>query len=233
MKGMLGIASYGDLTSLETMVNRADAMGITRRRYAAGTIISGPDAKVGNASIVASGWAVCAKVLPNGTRTVIDFALKGDLVWSDLCDLTQETVTALTDAIVYELPMRALRGPGANETMLQAVMTRVTARYARVAERLAGIARHDALGRTGHLLLELDHRSGPPQRRQLNGFECPLTQADIGDTLGLSTVHVNRVLRDMRLQGLLSFRNGVVEFLDRERLVAITGFEQDYLAGGV
>jgi CRP-like cAMP-binding protein len=55
-----------------------------------------------------------------------------------------------------------------------------------------------------------------------------LTQADIGDAVGLSTVHINRVLRDLREAGLLSFRNGVVAFLDRQRLMELVDFDESY-----
>lgn len=61
------------------------------------------------------------------------------------------------------------------------------------------------------------------------GYDCPLTQYHLADALGLSAIHVNRVLRKLREGGLLTFRHGKVTFDDYDRLVKFADFDQEYL----
>jgi CRP-like cAMP-binding protein len=227
---MLELLGHGAASGLDTLVAKPDNPGLVRKRFAAGTTLVEPGRGIKRTLFLTSGWAVCAKDLPNGTRTVIDFALAGDLVSAELADLTQETVEARTELTAVEFIAAPRSQDGrACPNPAQLVSVGLMARYARMAERLSGMARRDAPGRIAHLLLELSFRSAPTPKAGINSFACPLTQADIGDALGLSTVHVNRVLRDMRLEGLLSFRNGLVEFLDRHRLIEIADFDARYL----
>jgi Mn-dependent DtxR family transcriptional regulator len=60
-------------------------------------------------------------------------------------------------------------------------------------------------------------------------FQCPLTQYDLADALGLSAVHINRVLRKLRDDGLLIFQQGEVLFLDFGRLVSLAECDMAYL----
>lgn len=60
-------------------------------------------------------------------------------------------------------------------------------------------------------------------------YECPLTQYELADILGMTTVHVNRTLRELRNADLVSFKAGHVEVINRKKLVKIAGFDNDYL----
>jgi CRP-like cAMP-binding protein len=170
--------------------------------------------------------------MSNGTRIVTDFSLHGDVLSSASAAMSQETVQAISHVKCYEF-VGQLSGRGSEgASQLPLIMTiEMMKRHTRIVERLASIGRRDAFGRTGHLLLELAVRAGNSARPDLDGFECPLKQSEIGDALGLSTVHVNRVLKDMRLGGLLSFRNGIVEFLNRRKLAELVDFDPSYLTG--
>ena len=61
------------------------------------------------------------------------------------------------------------------------------------------------------------------------GYACPLTQYLLADAMGLSAVHVNRVLRQLREGGMLTFRDGYVQFENYQRLVEFADFELTYL----
>ena len=80
-----------------------------------------------------------------------------------------------------------------------------------------------------HFLLELGARLAMVGMDDRTGFDCPLTQYHLADALGLSAVHVNRVLRHLREEGLVTFRNGRVAFDDFDRLKAVAGFDSGYL----
>ena len=201
------------------------------RRYAAGTAIFGTDSRHPCVLYVESGWAISSKVMWNGARILTDFFLHGDILSSASAAMSQETIHAVSDVGCVELADPASAGGNAAASAVPVIITvELMKRHARMAERLASIGRRDAFCRTGHLLLELAHRAGKSSRYGLDGFECPLRQSDMGDALGLSTVHISRVLKEMRVGGLLYFRNGVVEFLNRRKLEEVVGFDPDYLA---
>lgn len=98
-----------------------------------------------------------------------------------------------------------------------------------VVEHLVGIGRRDADARMVHFLLELGSRLMLVGLGSKAGFECPLTQYHLADALGLSAVHVNRVLRQLRETGLVTFREGHVTFHDLDRLVDLAEFDPAYL----
>ena len=200
------------------------------RHLPAGATIFDIESSGSRAVLIESGWVISSKTMSNGTRIVTDFFLRGDVISSVAAAMSHETVHAISDITFVELQGHMSGAGGDGTSQLPLIMTvELMKRHARTAERLASIGRRDAFGRTGHLLLELAMRAGNASRPGLDGFECPLKQAEIGDALGLSTVHVNRVLKEMRLGGLLSFRNGIVEFLNRRKLKELVDFDPSYL----
>ena len=100
---------------------------------------------------------------------------------------------------------------------------------AMVVEHLVSLGRRDAKERTAHFLLELGSRLKLVGLGSNSGYACPLSQYLLADTLGLSAVHVNRVLRELREDGLVTFQHGQVEFHDLEGLVELAEFDKTYL----
>lgn len=80
-----------------------------------------------------------------------------------------------------------------------------------------------------HLLLELGARLRLVGLGDKTGFPCQLTQYHLADALGLSAVHVNRLLRHLRGNGVVTFRKGQVVFDDIDRLREMAGFDTAYL----
>ncbi|KTT76655.1 Crp/Fnr family transcriptional regulator [Sphingomonas endophytica] len=91
------------------------------------------------------------------------------------------------------------------------------------------IGRLDAAGRLAHFLLETYHRLRVVGRADGGSFDFALTQQDLGEALGLTSVHVNRMLRRLREGGLAEFSRGTVRILDHDRLARIGEFDPDYL----
>lgn len=234
----------GDIMRLDNHLNLSQALASEHRKhgvrptraslrhYPAGNTIFDADSHFSRVLLIESGWTISSKTMSNGTRIVTDFFLHGDVLSSASTSMSHETVHAVSDVTCYEFQGQMSGAGGEGGSQLPLIMTiELMKRHARIAERLASIGRRDAFGRTGHLLLELAIRAGNCSRPGLDGFECPLKQSEIGDALGLSTVHVNRVLKEMRLGGLLSFRNGIVEFLNRRKLIELVDFDPSYLTG--
>lgn len=91
------------------------------------------------------------------------------------------------------------------------------------------LGRLGAEGRLAHLFCELNARLEMVGLARDGRFDLPLTQPDLAEACGLTGVHVNRTLRSLREQGLVTFRNGTVEILDRAGLAVVAEFDPDYL----
>jgi len=100
---------------------------------------------------------------------------------------------------------------------------------AMVVEHLVDLGRRDAAERMAHFMLELGARLALVGLGSKDGYACPLTQYLLADALGLSAVHVNRVLRQLREAGMVTFRDGFVTFDDYDQLVKFAGFEPSYM----
>jgi CRP-like cAMP-binding protein len=98
-----------------------------------------------------------------------------------------------------------------------------------VVEHLVNIGRRNALVRTAHLLLELGLRLQLVGLGSDSGFACPLNQYLLADALGLTAIHVNRVLRQLRERGLVTFREGSVVIHDLAGLRALAEYHSGYL----
>jgi CRP-like cAMP-binding protein len=217
----------GSAGGLEHRKQEARLLRATLRQYPAGTtLFENPGAR-SRVLLIERGWIIASKMMSNGTRIVTDFFLHGDVLSSASTAISQEAVETVGEVTCYEFAEQINAQSGSQLPLILTV--ELMKRNARITERLASVGRRDAFERTAHLLLELDMRARHSSRPDLDGFECPLRQSEIGDALGLSTVHVNRVLKEMRLGGLLSFRNGIVEFLNRRKLMELVDFDPSYL----
>ena len=98
-----------------------------------------------------------------------------------------------------------------------------------VVEHLVNIGRRSALERTAHLFMEMAERLSLVGLATEAEFDCPLTQYVLADALGLSPIHINRVLRQLREQKLLTLRKGNVKLHDLNGLRKLAGFQGGYL----
>lgn len=96
-------------------------------------------------------------------------------------------------------------------------------------ERIVSLGRRDARGRIAYLLCELLWRHAAVGLTDGEAFRLPLTQAELGDTLGLTPVHVNRILKEFRDAGFITIERRVLTLLDVEGLQDRAGFNKDYL----
>jgi CRP-like cAMP-binding protein len=103
---------------------------------------------------------------------------------------------------------------------------------AMVVEHLVNVGRRNAAERMAHFLLELGARLTLVGLGSREGFACPITQYLLADALGLSAVHVNRVLRQLREAKILTFRDGFVGFENYDRLAEFAQFDPTYLDQG-
>lgn len=180
------------------------------------------------AYIFQSGWGCSFKILHDGARQVITFPVPGDCVGlrSVLLRTADHSVSALTDAEVSRVPVSRMMEVFKQFPHLGAAILWATSRdEAMVVEHLASIGRRTAIERTAHFFLELCDRLKLVGLAPDGVYGCPLNQYALADTLGLSAIHVNRVLRQLRERGLMTFKDHVVTIHDHKGLKTLAGYE--------
>ena len=170
-----------------------------------------------------SGWVFRYQLLEDGRRQILDFALPGAVLGFHPIARSSTTFGAqtLTDCVVCAIPYSALGPLSREHPELGLRLAWLMSRDRSLAyDHLTNIGRRSARKRVAHLLLELFVR----YRAQWPGFRIeemhlPLTQEHIGDATGLTSVHVNRVLRDLRRDGVVEFHYRHLQILDPDKLV--------------
>ncbi|MBC7737378.1 MAG: Crp/Fnr family transcriptional regulator [Candidatus Saccharibacteria bacterium] len=184
------------------------------------------------AYILASGWVCSYKLQSDGTRQIVGVQLPGDFLGlrSVLLHKSDYSFEPIVDSVALEVPKEFLLAAFSATPRLATAFLWAAARdEAMMVEHLVGLGRRDAIKRISHFLLELCTRLSLLGLGSTAGYDCPLTQYHLADALGLTSVHVNRVLRDLRQAELVSFRAGRVTFLDYEGLVDLAEFDPTYL----
>lgn len=206
------------------------SLGYTARRYSAHAVIFSQGDENEWIYIIESGWGCISHELRGGKRQIIDFALTGDVVLSQHGGTAVETFGAHTELSVLMAPYRTfVQSATRSPELLSFVLASLVRNEAVRAQHLASIGRRTALVRTSHLLLELTARLQEVGAVHGDSFDCPLTQHDLADALGLTPIHVNRMLRELRERKLVEFRQGHVHILDWNGLAKFAGFEGDYI----
>lgn len=185
-----------------------------------------------SAYIVASGWACSYKILPGGTRQIVGFQIPGDFLGlrSVLFRTSDHNVEPITRVHASEVKEEYLLDAFTRTPRLAvAVLWAASRDEAMVVEHLVDLGRRSAAERMAHFLLELGARLRLVGMADRDGYLCPLSQYLLADALGLSAVHVNRVLRELREEGMLTFQKGKVVFDDYDALVEFSGFDRAYL----
>lgn len=209
-----------------------ERLQVRRRPFAAGREIVHQGQSDRAVYILVSGWVCSYKTLPDGARQIVDFQIPGDFLGlrSTLLQTSDHSIEAVTDIQVCEVPFGDLLAAFAGTPRLAtAVLWAASRDEAMVVEHLAGLGRRAAPQRVAHFLLELGARLALVGFGTKAGYACPLTQYLLADALGLSAVHINRVLRQLRELGLVTFRDGTVVFDDYRGLVALADFDPAYL----
>lgn len=185
-----------------------------------------------NSSLIVSGVAARYSLLPGGSRQITALHLPGDFVdlHSFLLKTMDHGVLAISRCRVATMPHERLTEISRTHPHLMRLlwlMTLIDGSLHR--EWLVGLGRRSAISRLAHLLCETRVRLDCVGGVDADGFDLPVTQADLSDILGLSSVHVNRVLQELRGAGLVTWRGARVTLPDWPRLVALAEFDDRYL----
>jgi CRP-like cAMP-binding protein len=169
------------------------------------------------------GWACQFHTLPNSRRAIVNVYLPGDVIGFDTFLCTRPlgeilTLTAVTVETIAEDTRNNLMG---NRSIALYVAWLLGQRQHRTNRLFAAVSSLDATGRVGTMVLDFYKRLR--HRKVINGstYNLPMSRAQIGDYLGLTVVHISRVLRSLREEGIVDLEKHCVTILDLERLRSV------------
>jgi len=178
---------------------------------------------------VLSGWAFRYKMLPDGRRQILNFALPGDFLGlqASVFDEMSHSVEALTDVVLCVFPRDRLWDLFQNHAGLGYDISWLAAREESILDQnLLSVGRRSAIERTGYLLLHLFARARELGIGTRRGFSPPITQQHVADTLGMSLVHTNKTLKRLAERKLVVWKKKLIEFPDVAGLQALANWEE-------
>lgn len=202
------------------------------RKYVARQDLIREGDEPGPVFVVLEGWACRYKILPSGTRQIMAFLMPGDS-----CDLhikllaeMDHSIQAITHALVatvsrIEMESLMLEHPN----IARAIYTSQLVDEGIMRAWIVSMGRRSSVERVAHLICELYLRARNIGLTGEGEFDLPLSQLVLADSLGMTAVHINRVLKELRLAGAMALQRGSVTILDPVKLVQIAGFDENYL----
>jgi CRP-like cAMP-binding protein len=202
------------------------------RVFAAGEDIIAQGDRTGGVKLLLEGFACRYKVLEDGRRQIVAYFVPGDL-----CDLRvfilkrmDHSIGAVAASRVATIaPHDILRLTNNFPNLTRALWWSTLVEEAIAREWIVNVGQRNAFERMGHLFCELLFRFRAVGLNQGNSCTLPLTQAELAETLGLSSVHVNRTLQELRRQQLIVLEGGTLTIPNLDKLMEESLFNPDYL----
>lgn len=188
--------------------------------------------RTGGVKLLLDGFACRYKTLEDGRRQIVAYFVPGDL-----CDLRvfilkrmDHSIGAIAPSRVATIaPENVLKLMHTYPALTRALWWSTLVEEAIAREWIVNVGQRNALERTAHLFCELLYRFRAVGLNQ--GLSCtlPLTQVELAETLGLSSVHVNRTLQELRRQKLIALDDGRLTIQNLQALEELAFFNPDYL----
>src|SRR3954451_17364205 len=198
------------------------------KEVAAHTAIVRESERPAQCCLLVDGFICRSKTTDRGKRQILSIHISGDI--PDLQSLhlhvMDHDVTALSDctlAFISHEPLRALTR--SRPLIAEALWRDTLIDSAIFREWIVNVGRRSASERLAHFILEMRRRLATVGLAADGHFELPMTQLDVADALGLTPVHVNRVMKALRTKGLMDFRKHVVSLEDAEGLLQLGDFD--------
>jgi CRP-like cAMP-binding protein len=224
------LAHFAPLSDEEIGV--LDGLCANQERFSAGVNLAEEGDPARSGFVVTRGMACRYRLLADGRRQILTFLIPGDFfdlhaflfrsMDHSIVTIATTRLATITRGKVIEIATRYPRIGAAFwwSAMQEAAMLR---------ERVVSLGRRNARGRIAYLLCELVWRQRAIGVGEDFAIRLPLTQADIADTLGLTAVHVNRVLQGFRREGLITLVQRRLMLHDFDGLQNLAGLTQEYL----
>ncbi|EJN15817.1 cAMP-binding protein [Bradyrhizobium sp. YR681] len=208
------------------------ALPIALRHYGENQAVLRDGEQPSDCCLIVDGFCVRSKTIADGKRQILSIHIPGDL--PNLQNLHYATVdhdlVALSDCTLAFIGHKALKDliaqrPGVGnmfwrDTLVDAAISR---------EWIVNVGQRSTTSRLAHLIVELRERLRLAGRVIDDMFALPLTQEQLGEAMGVTSVHTNRILRDLRIAGVLELQRGTVRILNEHKLQELAQFDGRYL----
>jgi CRP-like cAMP-binding protein len=202
-------------------------LATVRVGHRAGDVLQAEGDDTRRPRFILSGWAYSQRLLSDGRRIIFRFTVPGDGMGvypsgppPGLHTIVAATTVETVDAEPILAMIRAGQGPG----LLRALATAARIDEMRQLDHIVRLGRQTAHERVAHFLLELYDRLAAVGIGEDQRFPLPLTQELMSDALGVSYVHVNRTLQQLRRDRRIELNSGVATLLERDQLVLMADY---------
>ena len=208
------------------------ALPILVREYGAERAVVSEGQRAVECCLIVRGFCARSKTTSEGRRQILSIHIPGEIpdlmsLHLHVMDHDLRTLTPCTLGFVHHEALRLLyrRQPNLadlcwRDTLIDAAMFR---------EWIVNVGQRPAPARLAHVMVELRERLKLIGRVEGSSFEMPLTQEQVGEALGITAVHANRVIKQLRQDGIVDLHRGRVDVLDETRLLELAGFDGRYL----
>jgi CRP-like cAMP-binding protein len=236
MTGYLATALITRLIGGNTLdgedIQAIQELPIQVRQYDARKIVTVLGDRSTECFFLAEGFVFRSKTTAEGQRQIVSIHIPGEI--PDLQTLhlhvMDHDITTLTPCTLGFVSHDALKRLNARHAKIAAALWRETLVDAAIfREWTVNVGRRSAVARLAHLFAELHRRLGAIGRIKNGAVPLPMTQTELADCLGLTTVHVNRMLQTLRREGILTSNRAGFHILKQEQLEQLADFEPTYL----
>ncbi|WP_162916764.1 Crp/Fnr family transcriptional regulator [Dongia deserti] len=186
----------------------------------------------GEAYVLLAGWAYRFRMFEDGRRQISRLLLPGDFIGlnASYLGMPEQSIVALTDVQLAKIDAKLLMEHFRQSPRLSLAFLWSDTRDRFITEeRVASIGRRSAYERLAHVFLELYLRLELIGEAAEDVYSLPLTQEHLADLLGLTSIHVNRVLHRLKNDGLIAMEARTIRLLSREKLMRVSDFDPRYL----
>ncbi|WBL81684.1 Crp/Fnr family transcriptional regulator [Bradyrhizobium xenonodulans] len=216
----------------EDDVKEIEALPISVRQFPAETPVVRDGERATDCCLIVDGFCVRSKTISSGKRQILSIHIPGEIpdlmsLFLHVMDHDLTTLTPCTLGFINHETLRKLHHRRVTlaemfwrDTLIDAAMFR---------EWIVNVGQRPAPARLAHVMIELRERLRLIDRVDGSSFEMPLTQEQIGEALGITAVHANRVIKQLRQDGIVEFHRGRVTVLDEPKLLELADFDGRYL----
>jgi CRP-like cAMP-binding protein len=182
--------------------------------------------------LILTGWVCRYKVLPHGKRQIMNYLIPGDLSDQRIFVLKRmdHSIATMTAASVVAIPAQTMIDlTDGHPRIAQALWWNTLVDEAVTREWVVNVGQRKALERVAHLICEMFVRIRAVGLSDGLSFDFPITQTDLADTVGLTLVHTNRILQNLRAERLIAWTRHRLTILDFDRLANLSMFNPQYL----
>lgn len=182
--------------------------------------------------VILQGWACRYKILPNGTRQVLAYLMPGDSCDLHIALLAEmdhsiQTITKVRVATIDRRDMDAILED--HRGIARALYIGQLIDEGTMRAWITSMGRRTSVERVAHLMCELYLRARTIGLIEETRFEVPVSQRLLADSLGMTAVHLNRVVKKLRLENALILSRSSVTITDPQKLAQLAGFDENYL----